>query len=121
MVGMNDAVRAYAAAATHRGAREQEADVFRLVNAALRRARAGDDKMARIRALADNDLLWLTFMDMMRSSSCVLPKSLRVSLINVGQTVQREIRRESADLDFLIAVNENIASGLAGEAVSAQP
>jgi flagellar biosynthesis regulator FlaF len=121
MSGMNDAVRAYTAAAVHRGLGEQEADVFRLVNGALRRARTDDDTMTRVRALADNDLLWLTVMDLMRSPSSRLPESLRASLISIGHTVQREIRREPPDIDFLITINENIASGLSGEAAPAQP
>jgi flagellar protein FlaF len=121
MVGMNQAVSAYAAAAAHRGLREQEADVFRRVNGALRRARDGGDTMTRVRALADNDLLWLTVIGALRDPANKLPESLRASLIGIGLTVQREIQHEPANLDFLIAVNENIASGLSGEAASARP
>jgi flagellar biosynthesis regulator FlaF len=121
MLGMNQAVSAYEAASAHRGLREQEADVFRRVNGALRRARDSGDTMTRVRALADNDLLWLTVIGAVRNADNKLPESLRASLISIGLTVQRAIQNEPTDLDFLIAVNENIALGLSGEAASAQP
>jgi len=43
-----------------------------------------------------------------------LPASLRASLVSVGLSVQREMEQPSPDFGFLIAVNENIAAGLAG-------
>lgn len=108
------AARAYAAAAGHRSLREQEAELFGRANAGLRRARAGDSAIARVRALADNDLLWMTVLGLLRDPANALPDALRASIISVGLTVQREMQGEDPDFDFLIGVNENIAAGLAG-------
>ena len=115
MLAMNDAVRAYATAAGHRGLREQEADVFRRVIGALRRARDGGGSLERVRALAEDDLLWLTVIGLLRDPANQLPESVRAPLVGIGLAVQREIQRESPDLHFLIAVNENIAAALSGE------
>jgi flagellar protein FlaF len=112
---MNQATQAYAAAATHRSPREQEADVFRRANGALMTARNADP-LQRVRAIADNRRLWLTVSDLMRDPSNALPVELRASVVSVGIAVQREMDRDSPDFDFLIAVNENIAAGLAGQA-----
>jgi flagellar protein FlaF len=110
---MNRATRAYEAAATHRTQREQEADVFRRATGALKTARDADS-LKRVRAIADNRLLWMTVADLMRDPVNALPTELRASIVSVGLAVQREMDRESPDFDFLIAVNENIAAGLAG-------
>jgi flagellar protein FlaF len=110
---MNRATRAYEAAATHRTQREQEADVFRRATGALKTARDADS-LKRVRAIADNRLLWMMVADLMRDPVNALPTELRASIVSVGLAVQREMDRESPDFDFLIAVNENIAAGLAG-------
>jgi flagellar biosynthesis activator protein FlaF len=111
---MNDQVlRAYEAAAVHRSPREQEADVFRRAVGGLKASRAASP-IVRVRALADNRRLWMTVMDLMRDPSNALPIPLRASIISVGHAVQREMDQEEPDLDFLIAVNENMAAGLAG-------
>ena len=115
MPSMNQATQAYAAAATHRSPREQEADGFRRANGALMTARNADP-LQRVRAIADNRRLWLTVSDLMRDPSNALPVELRASVVSVGIAVQREMDRDSPDFDFLIAVNENIAAGLAGQA-----
>ena len=111
---MNQAARAYQAAATHRTQREQEADVFRRATGALQTARDADP-IQRVRALADNRRLWLTVGDLMRDPLNALPAELRAGIVSVGLAVQREMDRDSPDFDFLIAVNESIAAGLAGE------
>jgi flagellar protein FlaF len=108
------AANAYAVAATHRSHREQEADVFRGVNAALRVARDRGGIIARVRALADNDRLWITVLGLVRDPANSLPPALRASLVSVGLAVQREMQRDAPDLEFLIAVNENVAAGLSG-------
>ena len=107
------ATRAYQQSARHRSVREQEADVFRRVNAALRTAQEGD-ALARVRALADNDRLWITLMDLMRDSANALPPAFRAAVISVGMAVQREAGTLRPDLGFLIGVNEQFASGLSG-------
>lgn len=115
MPSMNQATRAYEAAATHRTQREQEADVFRHAVGALKTARDAD-ALQRVRAIADNRRLWMTVGDLMRDPSNALPVELRAGIVSVGLAVQREMDRDSPDFDFLIAVNENIAAGLAGQA-----
>jgi flagellar protein FlaF len=115
MPSMNQATRAYEAAASHRSQREQEADVFRLATGALKTAR-GADALQRVRALADNRRLWITVAGLVRDPQNALPVELRASIVSVGLAVQREMDRDSPDFDFLIAVNENIAAGLAGQA-----
>ena len=113
MVNMVQASRAYAASAANRPAREQEAEVFRRANAALRRARGGDAAV-RARALADNERLWSTVIDLVRDPGNALPAPLRANLASIGLAVQREMRGAAPDFDFLLGINEDIAAGLAG-------
>lgn len=113
MPNMARASRAYAASAAHRPAREQEADVFRRANAALRRARAGDGS-ARLRALADNERLWTTVIDLVRDPANALPMTLRASIASIGLAVRREMRGPAPDFEFLVGINESMAAGLAG-------
>ncbi len=107
------AALAYAASSAHRSPREQEAEVFRRANAALRDARHGSAR-ARIRALADNDRLWSTVMGLVRDPDNALPQTLCASIVSIGLAVQREMRRAAPDFEFLVAINENLAAGLAG-------
>ena len=109
------AALAYAASAAHRSPREQEADVFRRANAALREARAGNDR-ARVRALADNDRLWLTVLGLIRDPDNALPAATRAAIASIGIAVQREMRNPSPDVEFLISINESLAAGLSGRA-----
>jgi len=112
MQTMQHAARAYAAAATFRNPREQEADVFRRVNAALRSAREKGGMIARVRALADNDRLWLAVLGLVRDPANALPPELRASIVSVGLAVQREMQRDDPDFEFLISINDNVANGL---------
>ena len=54
----------------------------------------------------------------MRDPLNALPQELRASIVSVGLAVQREMDRDAPDFDFLIAINENIAAGLVGSALS---
>ncbi|HEX5328503.1 MAG TPA: flagellar biosynthesis regulator FlaF [Acetobacteraceae bacterium] len=114
MPTQSQAARAYEAAASHRSMREQQADVFRHFNGALRAAN-GAGAIARARALADNRRLWGTVVGLMSDPANPLPAPLRASIISVGLAVQREMDRDDPDLNFLVSANENIAAGLAGE------
>ncbi len=111
MPNLTLATRAYEAAANHRSPREQEADVFRHAIGALKAAQDAEP-LSRVRALADNQRLWLAVTDLMRDPANALPQSLRASIVSVGLAVQREMNRDAPDFDFLISVNENIAAGL---------
>jgi flagellar protein FlaF len=108
------AVRAYQSAASHRSLREQQADVFRHFNGALRAAR-NNGTIARARALAGNRRLWGSVVDLMMDPDNPLPAQLRASIVSVGLAVQREMDRDDPDVDFLLSANESIAAGLAGE------
>ena len=115
MQTLGQATRAYAAAATHRSQREQEADVFRRASGALKAARRANP-IQRVQAIADNRRLWITVAGLMRDPLNALPEDLRASIVSVGMAVQREMDQESPDFDFLIGINENIAAGLSGQA-----
>jgi len=115
MSSTRQALRAYATAQAARNPREQEAEVFRHANALLKRAREGDARM-RMRALADNARLWNTVIDLVQDPANALPVQLRAAIVSVGLAVRRELHAPVPDFAFLIAVNENIATGLAGGA-----
>ena len=109
--GFSEAARAYAASAGMRNLREQEAEVFRRANLALRRARAAGGP-ARTRALAELVQMWNIVTDLLSDPDNALPPELRAAIISVGMVVRREAQSDDPDFDFLIAVNENIAAGL---------
>lgn len=111
MPGFSEAARAYAASASRRSVREQEAEVFRQVNAALRRGRDAGGP-GRVRALADVVRLWNAVLDLLGDPENALPPELRAAIISVGLAVRREAQRDDPDFDFLVSVNENIAAGL---------
>ena len=107
------AARAYQDSSRHRTVKVQEAEVFLRVNAALRQASCGSP-LARAKALADNELLWLTVMDVLRDPANALPVPLRASVISLGLAVQREQRKTEPDFAFLTGINEQLAAGLSG-------
>ncbi len=110
---MMQATQAYAASATHRSLRDQEADVFRRVNGALRGATGA---VARVRALADNRRLWGTVIDLLRDPENQLPVELRAAIVSLGVTVQREMDQALPDFEFLISINNSIVAGLSRQA-----
>jgi flagellar biosynthesis regulator FlaF len=114
MLNMRQATNAYAASAAHRSLREQDADIFRRANAALREG-SGAGPLGRVRALADNGRLWRTVMDLMRDPGNPLPEPLRGAIVAIGHTVHREMNQPAPNFDFLISINENIAAGLSGQ------
>jgi flagellar biosynthesis activator protein FlaF len=103
--------RAYAAAQGLRSVREQEADLFLRTNAALRASR-GAGSLPLVRALADTSRLWGAVIDLVRDPENALPIPLRASIVSVGLAVQREVERPTPDIDFLLAVNADLAEGL---------
>ena len=113
METLRRATRAYETAREFRSQREQEADVFRRAIDRLVRARDANP-VIRVRALADNRLLWMTVNDLMRDPANSLPPPLRAAILSVGLAVQREMDKSDPDFGFLIDVNENISAGLSG-------
>ena len=63
----------------------------------------------------------MTVTDLMRDPLNALPQDLRASIVSVGLAVQREMDRDEPDFDFLIAINENIAAGLAESGAEPTP
>jgi flagellar biosynthesis regulator FlaF len=114
MQNANNAIQAYKTASRYRSQRDQEADVFRQVAAGLQRTRDAGP-LPRIRAIVDNRRLWMMVNDLMRDPTNALPESLKASIVSVGMSVMREMDQESPDIDFLIAINEQIAAGLSGQ------
>jgi flagellar biosynthesis regulator FlaF len=110
---MNLASRAYAAAASHKTVRQQEADLFRLVIARLQASRHATP-IARVRALADNRRLWMTVSDLVRDDANPLPPETRAGILSIGKAVQREMDANEPNFDFLITINKNLAEGLSG-------
>jgi flagellar biosynthesis regulator FlaF len=108
---MATASHAYNVSAGYRSPREQEAELFRRANHALRQSVAMGGS-TRVRALADNSRLWTALLDLTRDPQNRLPAELRALVISVGLAVQREMTMEEPDIDFLVSVNENIALGL---------
>ncbi len=107
------AANAYQRASTFRNPRRQEAELFRLVNAGLRKAKPSDS-VATAKALADNDLLWIVVMDLLRDPANALPLETRAAILSVGHAARREMVSPSPDLAFLAGLNEQIAIGLEG-------
>ena len=107
------ASRAYAASQGRRSLRDQEADLFLRANAALRQSR-DLGPVPLIRALSDTNRLWRAVIDLVRDPDNALPTPLKASIVSVGLAVQREVERASPDIDFLIAVNSDLAAGLSG-------
>ncbi len=114
MSSLTSANLAYARAAVARTPRQQEADVFRLIIARLQAARRASP-MERVRALADNRRLWMAVSDLARDPGNALPPETRAGIVSIGLAVQKEMDADAPNFDFLIAVNKNIADGLAGD------
>ena len=113
MPSVHLATRAYAAASVNMTARQQEADLFRVVNARLQASRH-EGPVARVRALADNRRLWMAVTDLVRDPANKLPPETRSGLLSVGVAVHREMDADEPSFDFLIAINKSIAEGLSG-------
>ena len=106
------AARAYGRSNTLRNTKEQEADIFIRVNAAMRVA-PDRGPIAVARAVADDRLLWIAVGDLVRDPDNALPLNLRAAIISVGHAVRRECDNAAPDLAFLIGINEQIVAGLA--------
>lgn len=106
------AINAYRKSSSHRNLREQEADVFRSVNATLKSVRP-ERPVEMAKAIADNERLWIAVADLVRDPSNQLPIEMRASILSIGHTVRREMKSSSPDLGFLVGVNEQMAAGLA--------
>jgi flagellar protein FlaF len=108
------ALNAYNTASRARSQRDQEADIFRRANAALKAAR-GAKPISRVRALADNRRLWITVADLMRDPDNALPEQTKAGIVSIALSVHREMDQQSPDFDFLITVNEHFIAGLSGQ------
>ncbi|MGI4975404.1 MAG: flagellar biosynthesis regulator FlaF [Janthinobacterium lividum] len=105
--------RAYASASRQRSPREQEAELFRSISSRLRNARDGAE-MDRVRALADNARLWAATSTFLQDPANQLPAETRAGIVSIGHAVGRAMASGKPDFDFLISVNDTMASGLSG-------
>jgi flagellar biosynthesis regulator FlaF len=110
-MNMMHARRAYQMTRQAMDPREQEADVFRRVTGALKAAMEKDG-VSRARAIADNRRLWIALDASLRHPANQLPQETKVTMIQVGRTVMREMENAAPDLAFLIEINEQLTSGL---------
>ena len=108
------ASRYYRAVSSSRSIRDREADIFRLATGALRAARDATP-IEQVRALADNRRVWSMVRTLVRDPENRLDDSVKAGLVSIAVAVQREMNSSSPDFDFLISVNENIASGLSSD------
>jgi flagellar protein FlaF len=110
-MNMLHARRAYQMTRQAMDPREQEADVFRRVTGALK-ASLGHEGIARARAIADNRRLWIALDASLRHPANQLPQETKLTMLQIGRTVMREMESPIPDIDFLIEINEQLASGL---------
>jgi flagellar biosynthesis regulator FlaF len=68
--------------------------------------------IARARAVADNRRLWIALDASLRHPANQLPQQTKLTMLQVGRAVLREMENTSPDLPFLIEINEQMASGL---------
>jgi flagellar biosynthesis activator protein FlaF len=71
-------------------------------------------------ALLANRKLWTVFVTAMTDENCQLPSVLRANIVNLGmfifnRTLQLAVDPQPHQLEVLIDINRNIASGLRGE------
>lgn len=107
------AVRAYGVARAARSLRAQEAEVFTTLAGRLRDALRSGEDMARVRAAADARRLFSTLETLVAHPSSPLPVELRKAIAGVCRSALREVEEARPDLDFLAAVAEDFAAGLA--------
>ena len=110
-MNMMHARRAYQMTRQAMDPREQEADVFRRVTGALKAA-LEQEGIARARAVADNRRLWIALDASLRHPANQLPQQTKLTMLQVGRAVLREMENTTPDLPFLIEINEQLASGL---------
>ena len=108
------ATRRYGATQQARSLRDQEADVFRRVNYGLKAALNGD-AIERTRAIADNRRLWMAVEGAIVHPANQLPQALRVSILSLSRSIQREMEGTEPDIAFLIDMNDQMISGLSGD------
>ncbi len=96
--------------------RQREYRAFAMLTRAMEEAEA-DDQMAKVRAVAKNQQLWLTLQKDLISEGNGLPKELRGQLLSIALWVARysgPAMRGEAELAPLITVNKQIMEGLNG-------
>jgi flagellar biosynthesis regulator FlaF len=106
--------RRYGATQQTRSLREQEADVFRRVNYAMKAA-LNSNAIDRARAVADNRRLWLAVETALINPENLLPEATRVSMMRLGRLIQREMNAPEPDFAFLIEMNDQMIAGLSGD------
>lgn len=101
--------------------RDFELRVLRTVSFSIKKAVEESDKLALIRAVTNNYLIWQTFLYDVASDDNKLPRDLRRSIAIVAKSVMKEIddnMNGDLDVDFLLSINQTVIEGLAAAAQS---
>jgi flagellar protein FlaF len=96
--------------------KQREYRAFAMLTRAMEEAEA-EDQMAKVRAVAKNQQLWLTLQKDLISEGNSLPKELKGQLLSIALWVARysgPAMRGEAELAPLITVNKQIMEGLKG-------
>ncbi len=112
---MNAPATAAAMPNNQRENRAVEREILTRVTNALEAAAKTGSREALAKAASDNQLLWSVFVRDLQSGQNHLPPELRKQLLEIGQTVIREISEninKTLDTEFLISINRAIIEGL---------
>ena len=99
-----------------RESRAMERDILTRVTSALEESHQKGDTAGINKAASDIQLLWSIFVRDLQSDQNQLPAELRKQLVEIGQTVIREISEnlnKNLDVDFILSINRSIIEGLA--------
>jgi len=100
--------------------RQTEYRAFAIFTRALEEAEA-EGSVAVVKAVADNQRLWLTLQMDLASPGNELPKELRAQLLSISIWVNKyssSAMKGEASLEPLITVNKQIMEGLRGTAAA---
>ena len=98
--------------------RQQEHEIIGRVNHRLRGIMKKSDPVELARAISDNQVLWTVLMADLQNPNNQLPPELKGMIISVGMAVMREMDqmgKRAVDIEFLVAVNQNLMDGLEGK------
>lgn len=104
--------------------RQIEADIFRRLNFALKKAYDDGNDLALVKAAADVRRYWAFLLGSLTDAHNPLPAQVKDSIIQIARAVIREIDTNiftSLDVNFIIAINQNLADGLSPQSAPTAP
>ena len=111
--------RTQAALAQEVSTRALERDALMRITRGIQEARDSGDRMALVRAVSQNQTLWMIFITDVLNEGNRLPADLRKLIASVGMAVVQEMSENmhgDLDVDFLIDINRNFIEGLSSNA-----